>query len=253
MNSVLVLGDSHALVFSSEHMRDLFPDHVFEVTSVGGATVSGLQNPNAVTQAMPQYLAALQTTTAKTVIVMLGEVDTGFVIWYRAQKHGSSVERMLEKAVGNYQNFLQQIAKTNQVICISTPLPTIRDDMQWGDVANLRKEVTASLSQRTRLTIRFNSMMEAFCLEEGINHLNFDTLSTDETGCLKESLRNPDPSDHHYDPTAHAKMIEPLLKPLLLQDKHREPQCTKSATPAGNNTEKISAISNLLRIFLRWK
>lgn len=253
MNSVLVLGDSHALVFSSEQMRDLFPGHSFEVTSVGGATVSGLKNPNAVTQAMPQYIAALQATTARTVIVMLGEVDTGFVIWYRAQKHGSSIEQMLEQAIGNYQNLLRYIAKTFRVICISTPLPTIRDDMQWGEVANLRKEVTASLYERTQLTIRFNSLMEAFCLREGINHLNFDTHSTDKMGLLKEILRSPDPNDHHYEPTAHAKMIEPLLKPLLSQDINTEQHGDKPEAPIGSNTEETSFISNFLRVLLRRK
>ncbi|MFW6752812.1 SGNH/GDSL hydrolase family protein [Pseudomonas glycinae] len=253
MNSVLVLGDSHALVFSSEQMRGLFPEHSFEVISVGGATVSGLKNPNAVTQAMPQYLAALQATTANTVIVMLGEVDTGFVIWYRAQKHGSSVEQMLAQAVGNYQNLLRDIAKKFQVICISTPLPTIRDDMQWGDVANLRKEVTASLSQRTQLTKEFNSLMENFCLKTGISHLNFDELSTDELGQLKETLRNPDPNDHHYDQTAHAKMIEPLLKPVLLHSKTDKQLAAEPETAIAPPAENTSLIGNLVRIFLRRK
>ncbi|POA21766.1 hypothetical protein C1886_04105 [Pseudomonas sp. FW300-N1A1] len=222
MNPVLVLGDSHALVFSSEKMKALFPEYSFEVTSVGGATVSGLKNPNAVTQAMPQYISAMETTTADTVIVMLGEVDTGFVIWYRAQKHGSSVEQMLQQALENYQKLLQDVAREFYVICISTPLPTIRDDMEWGEVANLRKEVKASLSDRTQLTIKFNTLMEAFCTREGISYLNFDSLSTDETGTLKVSLQNLDPSDHHYDPSAHALMIEPLLRPLLKQDTHPE-------------------------------
>lgn len=215
MEAVLVLGDSHALVFSSEKMKTLLPEYSFEVTSVGGATVSGLKNPNAVTQAMPQYISALETTTADTVIVMLGEVDTGFVIWYRAQKHGTSVEQMLQQAIENYQKLLLDVASRFQVICISTPLPTIRDNMDWGEVANLRKEVKASLSERTLLTIKFNGLMEAFCIRKGITHLNYDSYSTDESGTLKSSLRNPDPNDHHYDPSTHAMMIEPLLSPAL--------------------------------------
>jgi hypothetical protein len=217
MKAVLVLGDSHALVFSSEQMKILFPEYSFEVTSVGGATVSGLKNPNAVTQAMPQYMSALETTTANTVIVMLGEVDTGFVIWYRAQKHGSSVEQMLQQALENYQKLLLDVASRFHVICVSTPLPTIRDNMDWGEVANLRKEVKASLSDRTSLTIKFNTLMEAFCVREDISHLNYDSCSMDESGTLKASLRNPDPNDHHYNPSAHALMIEPLLSPVLKQ------------------------------------
>lgn len=240
MNPVLVLGDSHALVFSSEQMTALFPEHTFEVTSVGGATVSGLKNPNAVTQAMPQFNSALQATTAKTVIVMLGEVDTGFVIWYRAQKHGSSIDLMLEQALSNYQKLLVDVAKNFRVICISTPLPTISDDMQWGEVANLRKEVKASLSERTRLTVKFNALMEAFCIGEGISHLNFDHLSIDETGLLAKTLRNADPSDHHYDPSAHALMIAPLLRPLLEQDCQLDNDSSKKEPGASTGHEHHS-------------
>lgn len=246
MNPVLVLGDSHALVFSSEKMKALFPEYSFEVTSVGGATVSGLKNPNAVTQAMPQYMSALETTTANTVIVMLGEVDTGFVIWYRAQKHGSSVEQMLQQALDNYQKLLRDVAKKFHVICVSTPLPTIRDNMDWGEVANLRKEVKASLSDRTSLTIKFNKLMEAFCTREGISYLNCDSLSTDETGTLKASLRNPDPNDHHYDPSAHALMIGPLLSPLLKQHTHLERKsCNNLDATNEQKPEKRSILRKL--------
>ncbi|WP_426234026.1 SGNH/GDSL hydrolase family protein [Pseudomonas sp. TWP3-2] len=215
MTPVVVLGDSHASVFNSEKMRELFPKYSFEVTSVGGATVSGLKNPNAATQAMPQFTSALEATTATRVIVMLGEVDTGFVIWYRAQKHGSSIYQMLQMAVDNYQKLLRDINRTHHVICVSTPLPTIRDGMDWGEVANLRKEVKASLAERTRLTLEFNNLMGKFCASEGISYLDMDSLSMDASGNLKESLRNPDPSDHHYDPSAHASMIAPLLAPIL--------------------------------------
>ncbi|MGP6460482.1 SGNH/GDSL hydrolase family protein [Pseudomonas parakoreensis] len=249
MKPVLVLGDSHALVFSSEQMKTLFPEHTFEVTSVGGATVSGLKNPNAVTQAMPQYIAAMQTTSATTAIVMLGEVDTGFVIWYRAQKYGSSVDEMLEQALGNYQKLLRDIAKRFQVICISTPLPTIRDDMQWGEVANMRKEVKTSLFDRTRLTIKFNALMESFCRQEGISHLNLDKLSTDDKGQLKESLRNPDPNDHHYEPSAHALMIAPLLRPILEQDFRA--QRRRNAQPAETGARLPEKSSNAIK-FWRW-
>lgn len=247
MIPVLVLGDSHASVFSSEKITALLPGYSFEVTSVGGATVSGLQNPNAVTQAMPQFMSALEKTTATTVIVMLGEVDTGFVIWYRAQKYGTPISQMLQLAIANYQKLLKDIALTHQVICISTPLPTIRDGMDWGEVANLRKEVRASLADRTLLTKKFNDLMERFCISEGISYLNFDNLSTDDSGNIKESLRNSDPGDHHYDSTAHALMIEPLLAPLL-ERLHFLPDASESQPVA-----KQTVRERLLSFMQRWK
>lgn len=111
MKEILVVGDSHVSIFNSPYLISKFPHYRFEVISVGGATVSGLVNPNATTQAMPQYLKALASTKSDTVIVMLGEVDTGFVIWYRSQKHNTPVNDMLQQALSNYKKCISDIAK----------------------------------------------------------------------------------------------------------------------------------------------
>jgi len=91
------------------------------------------------TLAMPRVKAALAETSARTVVVMLGEVDTGFVIWYRAARSGASVDDMLARALANYERFLTEIAARFNVICISTPLPTIQDGAVGGEVATCVK------------------------------------------------------------------------------------------------------------------
>lgn len=218
MKKILVLGDSHAEVFRSPHMASAMPDVEFDVIAVGGATVSGLENPNSVTKAMPQYIEALNRTLADTVIVMLGEVDTGFVIWYRAQKYDTPVDEMLELAVSNYQNFLQKISNKFNTICVSTPLPTIQDGKQWGEVANLRKEVEATQAERTELTILFNSRINTFCQTSGITYVSLDAESITQEGKLKPALLNANELDHHYDPAKHTELISaPLLAALRAQ------------------------------------
>jgi hypothetical protein len=108
---VLVLGDSHSKVFNRKRLRKGFRRSFFTVCAVGGATVSGFQNPRSKTQALPVFRATLKLTSAKTVIVLLGEVDAGFVIWYRAEKHNETVSEMLEQAIHNYQQFLLDISR----------------------------------------------------------------------------------------------------------------------------------------------
>jgi len=99
-NTVLVLGDSHAAIFNHPHLQGCFPDTYFHVCFIGGATVSGLENPNSKTDSRRIFETALATCRhRKTTIVMLGEVDTGFVIWYRAAKYKESVDEMLKKTV----------------------------------------------------------------------------------------------------------------------------------------------------------
>lgn len=216
-SDVLVLGDSHVLVFNCAYMSESFPDHRFEVVEVPGATVSGLPNPNAITQTKSKFDEAVRVTKAEKVIVMIGEVDTGFVIWYRVQKYGASVDEMTQLALTNYQQLLLELRDRFDVACVSTPLPTIRDGTHWGEVANLRKEITATQRERTALTLAFNEAMQTFCHNNGIEYIMLDGDSLDDDGLVRASLLNSDPLDHHYDPTLHAQMIVPLLQPWIEQ------------------------------------
>ena len=78
MQEILVLGDSHSPIFNHPLFKEKFPNLFFNVLTVIGATASGLENPNSTTQAYPVFREAVRQTAAKQVIVMLGEVDTGF-------------------------------------------------------------------------------------------------------------------------------------------------------------------------------
>lgn len=211
-DEVLVIGDSHANVFRSRKLKSCFPRHFFNIIVIGGATVSGLKNPNSRTQALPIFLNSLKNSKAATTIVLLGEVDTGFVIWYRAEKYKTPVAVMFDQAIENYKNLIMEISKKTRVICISTPLPTIGDENALGDVANARKEVKATQRQRTELTIEFNKQMKEFCEGNGFTYLSFDQESIGENGLVNPWLLNSDPKDHHYDWQKYADMIVNKLK-----------------------------------------
>lgn len=212
---ILVLGDSHTPVFHHPAFHADFPELYFNVVTVIGATASGLENPNTKTQAYPIFKEALKHSAAKKVIVMLGEVDTGFVIWYRAQKYQESVAAMADKAIASYSRFLLEVAERFGVVCISTPLPTIQDGNDWGEVANARKEVSATQIERTNLTLQFNRQMQAFCMQHGISHIMLDEVSLGEDGVVAEWLLNRDHSDHHYDPDAYARLLVESLSDVL--------------------------------------
>jgi hypothetical protein len=235
---VLVVGDSHAAIFGHKLIRLRLWRYHFNVVSVGGATASGLENPNSKTQAFQKFDRALATTRAEKVIVMLGEVDTGFVIWYRADKYDISVQDAFEKTLRTYQQFLGDIkARGLSPICVSTPLPTIQDDNDWGEIANERKAVSTSQRERTELTLAFNREMEAFCRTENIAYINLDGSSLGADGLVKEKLLNRNPSDHHYEKRVFATM---LSKPVsrTVKSKPRAgsaPGFGKSSTPASSS------------------
>jgi len=215
MREILILGDSHTPVFNHPSFKKSFPELIFKVVTVIGATASGLENPNTKTQAYPIFKKALKHSSAEKVIIMLGEVDTGFVIWYRAKKYQESVSAMADRAFASYSKFLLEVAARFKVVCISTPLPTIRDGSDWGDVANARKEVTATQLERTALTLLFNRQMQAFCKQHNICYIMLDSVSLGEDGVVTSELINCNPNDHHYEPDIYSRLLIERLKDVL--------------------------------------
>ena len=215
MQEILILGDSHSPIFNHRLFKKSFPHLSFNVVTVIGATASGLENPNSTTQAYPIFREAVKNSTTKRAVVMLGEVDTGFVIWYRAQKYNESVTAMMEKAISSYSHFLLELKTQFDVICISTPLPTIQDNNDWGEVANARREVKTSQIERTALTLEFNRTMQEFCEKNGICYLMLDNESLGENGIVKTTLLNSNPQDHHYDAEIYATLLVEKLATVL--------------------------------------
>lgn len=212
---ILVLGDSHANVFRNWRFRLHMPRSCFQLSIVGGATVSGLDNPNSKTQARVRFDQALQSSTPTTILTLLGEVDTGFVIWYRAQKHGQSVDDMLELALDNYEQLLLAASSKAHVIAISCPLPTIRDGQSWGEVANLRNDIDATQTMRTDLTLRFNKSLAEIARRLNCSMLSLDDICQGPDGLVAPWLLNRNNLDHHYSIAAYAKLLSSHLASFL--------------------------------------
>ncbi|MDO6782694.1 hypothetical protein Q4583_01105 [Neptunomonas phycophila] len=215
---ILVLGDSHVSVFKRRYLRGWFPDFFFNVISVGGATISGIENPNSRTKAMPIFEKALAQTKSKTVILCLGEVDTGFVIWLKAQRDLVSVNEALNETVEKYEKFISRLMENFNVICISTPLPTIQDGVAFGDVADARKEVKATLKERTELTLDFNKKIKNYCERKNITNLFLDYEFLDnEKGVVNNRFLHADPRDHHFDDYEYSEVLKVHLQSSLLK------------------------------------
>jgi hypothetical protein len=213
---ILVLGDSHSRVFRHWRFAVAFPRVAFTVCDVGGATASGLANPNSKTQAYSRFREALSGASPDWIVVSLGEVDTGFVIWYRAEKYKAPVDEMLGLAIEKYTEFLRDLHSSHRrIVVVSAPLPTIEDGNTWGEVANQRKEVAASLLERTDLTLRFNKAIERFAHENRVVFVGLDSASLSRNGAVRPELKSRDPLDHHYDQSRYAKLIVRELKRVL--------------------------------------
>lgn len=215
---ILVIGDSHALIFNHPAWRETTPFADWDVVSVGGATLSGLTNPHSQTQAMPIFEEALHKRETDALVFQLGEVDFGFVIHYRAEKKEVSIDEAFQKAVDNYQRLLIKAATvSSDIFVLSTCLPTIKDGQIFGNVANLRKEIHATQYERTALTVRFNGLMERWCKENEICFINTDQDVLCAKGVIDERFLHTDKADHHYEPQNYIELLRHKLVPVLIE------------------------------------
>lgn|SRR5574337_1164188 len=208
---LLCLGDSHISVFKYINDHNLLEDYWIDVLVVGGATAQGMVNPNSKTSALKIFRERIgKAKNFQTILLQLGEVDCGFVIWYYAEKYFLPIEKQLDRTLTNYFAFIEEIRNRgfNNVIVLSAPLPTIRDGQDWGEITNARKEVKASLRERTNLTIQYNRLLSAYCKKNGIVFIDTTHLMLDEVqGVVKEGLLNNNAIDHHLDNKNYAKLI----------------------------------------------
>ena len=85
-NKILLLGDSHAHVFKL--VDSAAPDFSIQHCIVTGSSAQGAVNPHSKTNALPIFRDALSKNAESHThcMTMLGEVDCGFVVWYRKKE-----------------------------------------------------------------------------------------------------------------------------------------------------------------------
>ncbi|WP_321952370.1 hypothetical protein [Paraburkholderia bannensis] len=204
MNKHLVgLGDSHleALAFAAD--LNLLNVDSRDFSIVPGATAVGLRNPNSLTNAITIFKEALQRQPKDAYIVVhLGEVDCGFVMWWRAQQNGESVEAQFRESLAAYREFLVDVRDMGFTrLCVTgASLPTIGDGVNMGEVANKRSEISVSLHDRTALTTRYNKALAELAAELDLRYFDVAEATLDRSsGLVHEFFKNPDPTDHHLD------------------------------------------------------
>lgn len=211
-----VFGDSHTEVFQYISEKRLILFQSYDVTLVGGATAQGLRNPNSKTDCLNIFKRKIEKLPLDAkLIFMLGEVDTGFVIWYRAQKYNENVENQLTLSLECYFQFLENLKKQGykNICVISTPLPTIEDNQDWGEIANLRKSITATKKQRTELTLKYNALLEKKCEQNAFTYVGTDDVLLDRnTHVIHNFFMNKDRNNHHLDLEMYSKVMVNKLK-----------------------------------------
>lgn len=209
MRSWYFVGDSHVQSFEIAATLGLL-HHPARFLIVPGATAVGLRNPESRTQAFAQFKEALLPVQSGVVpVIQLGEVDCGFVIWWRNKTHEECIEAQLSASIAAYTYFIDSLLDDGycQLVVTGAVPPTIRDGQKCGTVARARHLVTVSQYDRTNLTMRYNRMLAEMATHRNLIYIDISARVLDSsTGLVAEAYRNANPRDHHLHPlkAAHA-------------------------------------------------
>lgn len=199
---ILCCGDSHVDVFNycNHHQND----YIFDVCLVGGATAQGIVNPNSKTNALNIFEKKIDFTDANKILIMLGEVDCGFLIWVRSKRYNISVDKQINVSVNNLFEFVEKVISTQNysnkdIIICGSVLPTIKDNLNKNMLCGARREVDTSQIERTKKTIEYNKLLKEYCQKYGYNYIDIvdEIIGTD--GIVSDAYLNSDPTNHHLD------------------------------------------------------
>jgi hypothetical protein len=216
---VHIISDSHGEAFEYLNWTKLNINPIYCI--VQGATASGLANPNSKTKALPIFLNHIKKRIKKIdrIIFQLGEIDCGFTIWLRAEKKGIPIEEQLKITIDNYSKLLTEAQNRvlNPIIITSAILPTIEDGQDFGEIANLRKEVKATQLERTQLTLKFNQLIKDVCMQNDYTFIDLDLyILNKNTSLVKKEYKNNNKLDHHLAPKKLAILLNQKLSELLV-------------------------------------
>lgn len=216
MKQIIGLGDSHLQYFSFAAANGLLSPYEFHGCRVPGATASGLMNEKSATDARSSFINFLKGRDKKSIILLhLGEVDCGILVWLRSQKNGTSVEREVPRSIETYMSFVDELLVDGwkKIIITSATLPTINDNDHSGDVISIRRQaVSATQKDRTDVTHFFNAELAREATRRGLSFVDAKTEVVDlATGMVDTRFRNKNPADHHMDNVQAGVMWASLL------------------------------------------
>jgi len=215
---ILCCGDSHAGVFNYCNSRQ--NNFVFDVRIVGGATAQGAVNPNSKTDALNIFEKKINSTRADKILIMLGEVDCGFVIWVRSKRYNISIDEQINNSVNNLFTFVDNIIATKNytnkdIIICGSILPTIKDSTDKRFLGGARSEVDVSQLERTKKTIDYNNLLKINCRKYGYNYIEIVNDILGKDGIVKDEFLNSNSADHHLDNEKTYKLWLSKLKNIL--------------------------------------
>lgn len=216
---ILVIGDSHGGVFEYCFDHGLLAPHWLNCEIVPGATAYGLNNDASQTRAWEKFDRALRRFDHFDVVaVVLGECDCSYALWRKAEACGQPPATLIERSLLGLRRLHERIMDTDagkKVILVGAPLPTVDDASAACQENVLRREIGATLRERTELVLNFNVALQKLAKEIGVVYFDLSDRLLDPATGLVDRNYCAAPEDHHLShPASAALWAESLLKHL---------------------------------------
>jgi len=206
--NILVCGDSHSRIFPYSNYKQ--QKYKFFLAEAPGGTAQGVVNPNSKSNALKIFENTFNNLNKRNIkmnkiIIMLGEVDCGFVIWVRSKRYNISVDDQLNCCVDNLFKFIKDVIisknkySNEDVIVTGAVLPTIKDSTDKKYLGGARSEVDVSQYVRTQKTLEYNQRLKDECEKEGYKYIDITKHIIGENNLVKNCYLHKNPGDHHLD------------------------------------------------------
>lgn len=212
---IKVIGDSHTSIFDG-YVGD---DYIFDQTRCHGSTARGSINPNTKTNSLAIFKKGLKGKKGEKIIVQLGEVDCGYLIWYKNKHTGESIELATKKSIDNLFNFIKTeirpIYEPNEIIVMGVIPPIIEDNTSPNFLKGKRADADVTLNQRLNLTNTWNKEVLKRCSDLGYLYLDINSEISNKHGKVLEQYKNPDIWNHHLWEYSTIQVVLQKLKKLI--------------------------------------
>jgi len=220
--NILFFGDSHTQKYIKHGANKIQNDVKFDVCYVKGATAQGAVNPNSKTKALSIYRKTLKRKKNNDYdyfAIMLGEVDCGFVIWFRAKKYNKTIHEQIMLAINNLEEFLkndvEKVFSEDKIVVVGATLPTITDNTDKKFLNGARSEIDASLQERIDCTFEYNKQLSIMAEKNNYQYFDISDETFDqENYCVFPQFLNKNPYDHHFDGHSVAQFFVDKFKKL---------------------------------------
>lgn len=173
-----VFGDSHTKIFS--YINEVAEFNVFRVVCVPGATALGAVRPDSKTNALSKFREVFRdkSLVISKLIIQLGEVDCGFLVWLLAQKRGGTSFKYLKRSINNLSFFVEEVLdcrselKPSDINIISVPYSIGVDVQSRKFLHGLRSEVSITKIQIDEAIDFYNNGLKSICVKKGYRYID---------------------------------------------------------------------------------